>query len=171
MNSYTAYTLQNGSHKVGFNYDYGGSFSTGNYSPTLVSASNGWATVYGSPVADLNTGGQVVGGSGDYSFSFAAFSDPSGQSHGFGSAYVDNLNNYLIATDPSLYLKWGMKIDDLGRIIARGTLDGQAQDFLLTPVGPSSDPIPTPEPTTLATLAIGMTALFLRSARRRPRGK
>ena len=179
--SFTEYTLQNGSHQVGYAFDYGGGLAgtplgAGINYPTFETWSNGWFVQGGSPVSDLNARGQAVGVSELYSSllrpspgvqTYAAFSDPNGASHGFGAATVDNLNNY-IAGKPGVDLTSAVQIDDLGQIIAKGTLDGKPQDFLLTPDGP---PIPAPEPSTLAILGCAASLLGIRRAFRRSRSR
>ena len=94
--------------------------------------------------------------------SYAAFSDVNGQSHGFDAPVVDNLNTY-IAPIPGVTLTSAVKIDDLGRILTRGS-DGH--DYLLTPdaLGPAAT---VPEPTTLMMLGLVGTTIAFRSIRRR----
>ncbi len=172
--SYRLLTMQIGSNKVGYVYDQ--SYADGAMNaPTSVPWSNGWDTPPGiSPVSDMNRGGQIVGrgtsdkgrGGMDYFLkddgSYAAFSDLKGNSHGWGAANADNLNNY-IPDIPGATLTWALKIDDQGRILTRGS---NAHNYLLTPVelGPAAT---VPEPTalitfTLISLIIGFRARCLK---------
>src|SRR5207244_1986581 len=95
---------------------------------------------------------------------FAAFSGEGGSSHEGGANNGDNSDNrgdnlnHYIAQGLGIYLTSAVKIDDLGQIIAVGTLDGKPQDFLLTPNG---QPIPAPEPTTLVTLATASVGIMI----------
>ena len=151
----------------------------GIYYPTFEAGTNSWYVRQGgSPVADLNANGQVVGLSSLFQYpvsgysgpaTYAAFSDPTGNAHGGSASTSDNLNNYL-ADALGVYLTSAVKIDDMGRIIAEGTLNGQDQEFLLTPAGLSSAPIPTPEPKALVTMTVALMAWAARSARSRRRG-
>lgn len=110
----------------------------------------------------MNSRGQIVGTSMIGSVSspdaptYAAFSNATGGPHGpsnFSNSVVnDNLNN-SISESLGINLTQGLKVDDLGRIIARGTRDGQDRDFLLVPAGLASDPIATPEPSTVLLFA------------------
>jgi hypothetical protein len=119
----------------------------------------------------MNAHGEIVGTSvfgatSSYgSPTYAAFSAPTGGTHDPGdpgnSMVADNLNNY-IASSLGINLTQGLKVDDLGRIIAQGTVDGQTQDFLLIPAGLSSSPIPAPEPSTLVLLAIASGGWLIR---------
>ncbi len=125
----------------------------------------------------MNSHGEIVGTSviGNYSYpgvpTYAAFSNPTGGPHDTttfdlstfsdNSSVADNLNNY-IASSLGINLTAGLKVDDLGRIIAQGTVDGQTQDFLLTPAGLSSSPIPAPEPSTLVLLAVASVGWIVR---------
>lgn len=164
QDAFTIFLLQNGSHKVGYNSDMVSGTSVRISAPTGVPFLGGWHLIYPgpSPVSDLNSQGQFVGTSLiglTGSQTFAAFSDPSGQSHNSNGAasVVDNLNNY-IATIPGVTLTSAVKIDDLGRIIAVGS---NGDDYLLSPValGP---PSPTPEPTAFALLAVASAGLAIR---------
>ncbi len=154
--SFTVFTLQDGSHRVGYGFDYGGGLSgSAHYAidyPTFEPWSNGWFTGPGqSPVLDLNTHGQAVGFS-DFNSgpgTYAAFSDPNGATHGFNAAVVDNLNNY-INTIPGVTLTTAIQIDDAGRILADGS-DGDT--YLLTPTA-LGDPATVPEPSTSLFVAL-----------------
>jgi hypothetical protein len=106
-----------------------------------------------SPALDFNIHGQVVG----------TFYDVDAKSSIYGS-----LNN-AIAANLGIYLTSALYIDDMGDIIAAGihgdsttlaSFDGKREYFLLTPA---------PEPSTLAFLMVGITALGIRSAHRRYR--
>jgi len=65
-------------------------------------------------------------------------------------------------------------LDDQGRILVFGSrLEGSGTSdpehaLLLTPAGVSSDPIATPEPSTLATLAVAIAGLAYRRHRKQP---
>ncbi len=167
----TTFLFQNNSYKTGYYYAYAG-FSP-NVPINFYYLGDWWTQGTTSPVSDINSHGQIVGQSyGGQSYgniisnSFAAFSDVNGQSHidsTYGVYGDNNINNY-IAKDLGVYLSSAVKIDDLGDIIAKGTLNGNQQYFLLSLNGP---PSPAPEPSTLAFLAVGITALGIRSAHRR----
>ena len=167
--SFTEFTMQIGRFKAGYNFDYGGFLPSPIDYPTFEPPGNGWNTAQGySPVSDINKSGQVVGtslnlvqGSTGPS-AYAAFSDVSGQSHGFGAETVDNLNNY-IPTIPGTTLTSAVKIDDLGRIIAEGS---NGDTYLLTPLalGP---PATAPEPTALALLGVASAGLAIHRRLRR----
>jgi hypothetical protein len=124
-----------------------------------------WTTISpgDSPAKDFNISGQVVGSS----YNLAVFSLPNFTGHGtdFGGVALpggDVLNNY-ISSQLGINLTSGLYIDDLGDIIAQGTLNGQTQDFLLTLNG---SPTPAPEPSTLVLMAVVISALGIRSIRR-----
>jgi hypothetical protein len=165
-------TLQNGSLIGGY---YGDLFSNSGggtfpavplgfnlYSTWHIDFSN-WINGGITPVADMNAHGEIVGRSvfgatSNYGApTYAAFSAPTGGTHDINDNYLsptaDNLNTY-IASSLGINLTQGLKVDDLGRIIAQGTVDGQTHDFLLTPASLSSNPIPAPEPSTLVLLAV-----------------
>ena len=163
--AYQLLTMQNGSHQTGYIYDFpSGTGISWILHPSFENIFNGWQTSVGqSPVLDINSNGQVVGTSLNLVVGstgppvYAAFSDVNGQSHGFAAQTVDNLNNYIIPI-PGVNLTSAVKIDDLGRIIAVGS---NGDNYLLTPValGP---PSPTPEPTTLAVLAVASAGFAIR---------
>lgn len=168
-------TLQVGNYQAGYAMGHGE--SPYGYFPSFMGYSSGWNSSRPDVVSDLNIKGQVVGigslfeGSGPSSFqqkgTFAAFSAVDEKSHGgFGGngSVVDNLNNYL-ATIPGVSLTSADEIDDLGRIIARGS-DGNA--YLLTPVGLGA-PATVPEPSPLWMLGLAGPAFGLRAIRRRGR--
>lgn len=136
------------------------------------------------PVKDLNSSGQVVGetryiGSDGKpvntpgQLTVATFSDKNFISHeapysgtsDIRALTADDLNNY-IASDLGIFLLSAVKIDDSGQIIALGMLSGSGKpaDFLLTP---NASPTPAPEPSTLALLVVGVTALGIRATHRR----
>jgi hypothetical protein len=52
-------------------------------------------------------------------------------------------------------------VDDSGQLIVSGKLGDQPMDFLVT----QGQPVPAPEPSTLAILGCALVALRLRSAR------
>jgi hypothetical protein len=165
--TYYVFTMQNGPHKVGYVYDYGN--GPDGFHPTFEGYTNGWFTPTSqSPVSDINSHGQVVGMSLFYQApgSYAAFSDPNGQSHNFnaGAAVVDNLNTYIQAI-PGVTLTSAVKIDDLGRIVAFGS---NGDVYLLTPaaLGPAAT---VPEPSTALMLGVAGTLLGLHSVRRKSR--
>jgi hypothetical protein len=122
-----------------------------------------------SPVNDMNSSGQVVGVVNGVN---AGFSDKDFQSHVQGTSIglneADNLNNY-ISNSLGINLTVGLKIDDLGRIIAQGDMYSNTYDFLLTPIGLSDSPLATPEPSAFAVLAVGITALGIRTMHLRRR--
>jgi hypothetical protein len=155
--------------------------SIGNYQQSVAGGGIVWTLEDArTPVEDLNAAGQVVGASQPYtrtfgpeSWQFATFSDVGLKSHPNATNFADstdNLNHY-IASSLGIDLFLAYRIDDLGRILAEGTQDGQTKWFLLSPNGLSTEPIPnpypTPEPSTLAFLTLGITALGIRSAHRR----
>jgi hypothetical protein len=135
-----------------------------------------WHDELTSPVSDMNARGEIVGTSVFGAISsygaptYAAFSNPTGGTHDpsniGNSSVTDNLNNY-IASSLGINLTAGLKVDDLGRIIAQGTIDGQTHDFLLTPAGIPSNPIPAPEPSTLVLLAVASVGWVVRRRSRR----
>ena len=166
------YTLQNGSLKGGYYLDPFSGQMAYPYFPQVPIGFyflSSWHNELMPPVADMNSHGEIVGTSvlgatSNYGApTYAAFSAATGGTHDLNNAnssVADNLNNY-IASSLGINLTQGLKVDDLGDIIAEGTLNGKTQDFLLTLNGP---PIPAPEPSTLAFLAVVMTALGIRSA-------
>ncbi len=109
------------------------------------------------PIHDLNSSGLVVGQ--QYGFNAVIYQINNGSDN-----FVPVDLNGEIASSLSIHLTDALSIDDLGDIIAEGTLNGQDQYFLLTPNG---QPTPAPEPSTLAILAVGVSALAVRSAHRR----
>jgi hypothetical protein len=165
INDYiTTYLFQVGTEQLGY-------YNAPGYSPNVPTnfyyLGDWWTQGTTSPVTDVNSQGQIVGQSsgGSNVNGFAAFSGANGLSHidsMFGTYGDNNLNNY-IANNLGVYLSSALKIDNLGAIIAEGTLNGNNQYFLLTPDG---SPTPAPEPSTFAILAVGVTALCIRSARR-----
>ncbi len=164
---YTVLTLQNGSYKVGYGSEQASGVGYSIYYPISGGWSHGWDTPYGSPVNDLNSHGQYVGSSTDYlsvnpSATFAAFSTETGTVHAGPASRGDNLN-YYIAQGLGIDLTSAVKIDDLGQIIAGGTLNGKAHPFLLTPNG---QPTPAPEPSTLAILGFTVVGIGIRSCHR-----
>jgi uncharacterized membrane protein len=72
---------------------------------------------------------------------------------------VFDLNN-LIPAGTDWTLSQATAIDNDGRIAGYGILNGQFTAFVLTP-STSVSPIPTPEPTTAASLLLATTALLL----------
>jgi hypothetical protein len=168
-------TLQNGSLIGGY---FGDILSGVQYFPAVPLGFPLLATWHNElmpPVADINAHGEIVGTSviGWTSYhgvpTYAAFSAPTGGSHdpnSNNSTVADNLNTY-IASSLGINLTQGLKVDDLGRIIAQGTVDGQTHDFLLTPAGLSSNPIPAPEPSTLVLLAVASVGWIVRRRSRR----
>lgn len=163
-------TLQNGSLIQGYFADEISGTGFTPHVPLGFYGGGDWHNELMSPVADMNAHGEIVGTSlianRSYfsSSTYAAFSTATGETHDFAKSFVaDNLNNY-IASSLGINLTQGLKVDDLGRIIAQGTTDGKGQYFLLTPNG---SPTPAPEPSTLALLVVGITALGVRAAHRR----
>src|SRR5204863_2721197 len=61
--------------------------------------------------------------------------------------------NTLISPSSGWVLSIAVDINDLGSIVGVGTHNGQTASFLLTPV---------PEPSTLALVALGMGAIYIR---------
>jgi hypothetical protein len=169
-------TLQNGSLVQGYFADQVSGTGYTPHVPLGFYLMGTWFNQQMPPVADMNAHGEIVGTSalGYSSYyggpTYAAFSNPTGGTHDpnniANSLVADNLNNY-IASSLGINLTQGLKVDDLGRIIAQGTVDGQTQDFLLTPAGLSSSPIPAPEPSTLVLLAVASVGRVVRRRSRR----
>ncbi len=177
LGDYSVNLLRNGADVTGVVFSERGSLPQPTFAPLNAGLLSGWYT-YGSrtpptgidgslPVADINARGEFVGKSLWYpnadNRTYAALTDPTGNLYGWNVPVSDNLNNY-IASGLGINLTAAIKVDDLGQIIAQGTLNGAPGDFLLTP---GEAPTPAPEPSALALLAIGATALGVRSARRR----
>jgi probable HAF family extracellular repeat protein len=102
----------------------------------------------GTSAIGINDNGQVVGyfGSSSLDNDFRAIL------YEEGTLY--NLNN-LIPANSGWTLLTAFDINNQGQIVGTGVVNGQEQDFLLTPTN-GTDPQPVPEPsTTLATLALG----------------
>jgi hypothetical protein len=120
---------------------------------------NGWGQGE-NDIIDINRSGYTVGGDvRDYGAAYVTYP---------GNLHVVYDLNVMISNAPGVLLASATKIDDLGDIIAYGTLNGADQYFLLTPNGPPT-PTPAPEPSTLAILAVGITVFGVRSVRRRKR--
>lgn len=181
QDSYTAWTLENNGHKVGYNFDDHGSLPTGTFAPTFAPLLGSWSTHQGTlPVSDLNAQGAVVG-TGlldvfEHDGSYAAYTNSAENFlNGIDQRVVNNLNNY-VASVPNDYLRSADMIDDMGRILASGnsswaTLidkDGQSvtrlvsHKYLLTPLGLGA-PETVPEPSTLALLGVVAVGLWRRS--------
>ena len=165
---YVVGTLQNGSLVGGYYTESPSGYNQVSDVPFGFYFAGSWHNEMASPVSDMNSHGEIVGTSmlGLYSTdTYAAFSTPTGGPHDPDgtSRVADNLNNY-IASSLGVNLTSTVKVDDLGDIIAEGTLNGKTQEFLLTLNG---SPTPAPEPSTLALLTVGITALVARAARRK----
>jgi PEP-CTERM motif len=169
-------TLQNGSLIQGiFADEVSGSGGITPHVPIGFYLMGTWHNEETSPVSDMNSHGEIVGTSvientWDHVLgTYAAFSNPTGGTHDpnniANSLVADNLNNY-IASSLGINLTQGLKVDDVGRIIAQGTVDGQTHDFLLIPAGLSS-PMPAPEPSTLVLLAVASLGWTVRRRSRR----
>jgi probable HAF family extracellular repeat protein len=110
----------------------------------------GWVDSTGTAINDL---GQVVGNLGDRK----GDSNPFVYSNGA----MSNLNS-LINPSSGWSLLYAYGINDNGQIVGVGLDNGTSSAFLLTPV---------PEPSSISTLAIGITALLiLRRTRAWPGG-
>ncbi|WP_435011415.1 PEP-CTERM sorting domain-containing protein [Tundrisphaera lichenicola] len=167
----TVYLLQNGAYKTGYSEDIRSTSKV----PSDYYILGDWSNIGGSPVLDINSHGEIVGQSSDsrYHPDFAAFSDPTGHSHiDSGLFGQNNLNDY-VASDLGVVLTSAVKVDDFGRIIAVGTLNGVYQDFLLTPDGVASIAIPTPEPSLLTMMTIALVGVAFRRVikRRSPKSE
>ncbi len=102
----------------------------------------------GTSAIGINDNGQVVG-------SFASSSlDNYFRAILYEEGTLYDLNN-LIPANSGWILEEALDINNQGQIVGTGVVNGQEQDFLLTPTN-GTDPQPVPEPsTTLATLALG----------------
>ncbi len=117
-----------------------------------------WESVApGFPIHDINSSGFVVGQ--QYGYNAVIYQIKSGD-----YPPIPTDLNGEIASSLNIHLTDALNIDDLGDIIAKGTLDGKTQSFLLTPNG---SPTPAPEPSTLALLVVSITVLGIRAAHRR----
>lgn len=169
-------TLQNGSLIQGIFADQVSGVGIIPHVPLGYYLESSWHDESTSPVSDMNAHGEIVGTSvfgnaiSPGTATYAAFSNPTGGTHDpsdpTSSSVADNLNNY-VASSLGINFTAGLKVDDLGRIIAQGTVDGQTQDFLLTPAGLSSSPMPAPEPSTLVLLAVASAGWVVRRRSRR----
>lgn len=126
-----------------------------------------------SPVSDFNVHNQAVGTmenadaetNGISHKTYAAFSQPGFLGH---QSNLDpywasnNLNRYIDL--PGTSLTTAFKIDDLGRILARGDDD---HVYLLSPLELGA-PTPVPEPSALALLGVVAASWGVQSIRRRP---
>jgi hypothetical protein len=164
------YLFQVGTNKYGFETYYNPALPNGSESvPLGIPLETGWHDGgMNGIISDVNAKGQFVGsGVSLSSGTFAAFSTPSGGSHSIGDLggyyYADALNTF-IASNLGVNLTSSLKIDDLGDIIAEGSLNGANQYFLLTLNGP---PTPAPEPTAILTLGVGIVTLCIHRVRRR----
>jgi hypothetical protein len=79
------------------------------------------------------------------------------------SGTTTNLSS--IVNGPTWALGHAIGIDEQGRLLvdASELPQGPEHTLLLTPAGLSSDPVPVPEPTTLATLAVAAGGMVVRS--------
>jgi hypothetical protein len=111
-----------------------------------------WGTLL-QPINDINPSGYTVGGGGGPNAAFVTYP---------GNLGTAQYLSYVISDAPGVLLSSAVKVDDLGDILAQGTLNGASQYFLLTPNGPPT-PIPAPEPSALVVLAVGITVLGVRS--------
>ena len=113
----------------------------GNFVPYSVTGPLGWGTgIY--PINDINPSGFAVGRLWGTTGAFVSYPGQLGDQQ--------NLND-LISDAPGVQLSSAVMVDNLGDIIAVGTLNGEYRSFLLTPNG---SPTPTPEPSTLAVWGI-----------------
>ena len=97
------------------------------------------------PVNDFNIHGVVVGTNGG----------DAAATTNFGFLQND------FPSIPGLVFDSALMVDDSGQVIASGTLDGKPMDFLVM----QGQPIPAPEPSTLAILGCALAVMRLRSAR------
>lgn len=97
----------------------------------------------------INDGGQVVGRADTSSGTHHAFL--------YSTGTMTDLNN-LIATSSGWNLEYAYAINDPGQIVGYGTIGGNTDVFLLTPI---------PEPSTFALLGIGVISLLGWAWRRR----
>jgi hypothetical protein len=116
------------------------------------------------PVNDFNIQGQVVGAG----FPIPTwYSGPLSDSLFFAmSSEYGKLDDH-IAAGLGLHLFNALYVDDFGRIIAEGSRDGSIGDYLLTPSNlPAATP--TPEPSTLVLLGLGLVAVGIHQRRPSP---
>lgn len=98
----------------------------------------------------INDAGQVVGDSAMSSGATHAFLYTNGS--------MQDLNSLLANPNGSWVLESATAINDFGQITGYGTLDGQEHAFLLAPT--------TPEPGSIAVMAVGAIALLARGRRK-----
>ncbi len=173
---YDGLTLQSGSYQVGVIPINGKQFGIF-LQPTFEGATfNNWQGPGGStsPIADINSSGQVVGQSTGgltgvlngqilVNTTYAAFTADGMQSHSFNSANVDNLNNYVPPLTNN-FLTAAVHIDDSGQIIAQSY---NGDNYLLTPSSlGGAQPVPEPA-TALAWGFVGAGLAVYRHYRRR----
>ena len=140
-------------------YGYGGAGPTSIFQFQYAPSGAGLWYDYGvmSPVNDFNIHGAVVGTNGGGS---------SGSNGAAGSSQFGFLQNDFPSI-PGVVFNSGLYVDDLGQIIASGTLDGKPQDFLVTP----GLPTPAPESSTFAILGCVLATYIIRPTFRRLRAR